>query len=49
MFTIIPEEGMTEILNIVQGVLGDTMPFALSIIGVLLGLYILGGLFPKNQ
>lgn len=40
---------MTYILNIAQGILGDTMPFAMAIIGVLLGLYILGGLFPKNQ
>lgn len=49
MFTIVPEEGMIDILNIVQGLLGDTMPFALAIIGVLLGLYILGGVIPKNQ
>jgi hypothetical protein len=47
MFTIIPQNGINEILAIIQGIIGDTMPFVIILSGIVLGLYILGGLFPK--
>lgn len=47
MFVIIPQNGINDILAIIQGIIGDAMPLVIIVSGIVLGLYILGGLFPN--
>lgn len=49
MITIIPVEGINDILAIIQGTIGDAMPFAMVIMGIIIALYIIGGLFPVEN
>ncbi|MCK9393856.1 hypothetical protein M0Q03_03570 [bacterium] len=49
MFYSITGDQIIDVLNYVQGIFSDTLPFILLVSGLICGMYILGGLIINKE